>query len=139
MVRKLIATLCLTTLLVSSGVCWAADFQKGFDAHEREDYAAALKEWTPLAEQGYATAQYNLGVMYGTGQGVPQDDQTAVKWYTLAANQEDALAQTNLGLMYRDGLGVPQDYKTAVKWLTLAAEQGNARVDLHADLIRQLH
>ncbi|MDB9863346.1 hypothetical protein OAC78_08245 [Litorivicinus sp.] len=38
----------------------------------------ALKEWTPLAEQGNATAQFNLGVMYATGRGDPQGDQPSV-------------------------------------------------------------
>ena len=45
-------------------------------------------------------AQYNLGVMYDNGDGVPQDYKEAVKWYRLAAEQGDASAQYNLGLMY---------------------------------------
>ena len=93
---------------------------------ESADFAIALREWTPLAEQGYAPAQYNLGQMYKKGYGVPQDYETAVKWYTLAAEQGDAFAQYNLGSMYKKGKGVPRDYKTAVKWYTLAAEQGRA-------------
>jgi TPR repeat protein len=62
--KRILTTLCLTALLVSSGVCWAADFQK---AIERGDCATALKEWTPLAEQGHAPAQDNLGLMYVRG------------------------------------------------------------------------
>ena len=118
--------LSLILLLLLSATCWSADFQKDFDAHDRGDYATALKEWTPLAEQGNAVAQFNLGLMYRIGDGVPQDDKTAVKWYTLAAEQGDADAQYNLASMYRTGQGVPQDYKTTVKWHTLAAEQGHA-------------
>ena len=45
-------------------------------------------------------AQYNLGVMYDNGEGVPQDYKEAVKWYRLAAEQGNANAQTNLGNMY---------------------------------------
>jgi TPR repeat protein len=85
-----------------------------------------LKWWKLAAEQGYAGAQYNLGLMYDKGDGVPQDYKTAVKWYRLAAEQGNALAQYNLGNMYEKGKGVPQDYKTAVKWSRLAAEQGDA-------------
>ena len=48
----------------------AQDFQKGFEAYQRGDYATALEEWRPLADQGDATAQNNLGVMYENGQGV---------------------------------------------------------------------
>jgi TPR repeat protein len=71
----------MTVLLGSSGVSWSADFQKGFDAYDRGDYATALKEWTPLVEQGDALVQSNLGVMYDTGRGVPQDYKTTRKWY----------------------------------------------------------
>jgi TPR repeat protein len=124
MFRKLIATLCLTVFLVGPGVCWAADFQKGFDAAMRGDFVTALKEWRPLAEQGNAVAQFSLGSMYENGQGVPQDYKTAVKWYTLAAEQGDADAQGNLGVMYDEGQGVPQDYVRAHMWYNLSASAG---------------
>tara|TARA_R110000824_G_scaffold375227_1_gene565948 strand:- start:795 stop:1439 length:645 start_codon:yes stop_codon:yes gene_type:complete len=110
----------------SSSQTWGADFEKGLVAALSGDYATALKEWTPLAEQGDTFVQYDLGVMYERGVGVPQDYKTAVKWYTLSAEQGYATAQTNLGQMYRNGLGVLQDYKTAVKWFTRASEQGDA-------------
>ena len=51
----------------------------------------------PLADQGDATAQYDLGLMYAKGQGVPQDYAEAVKWFRKAADQGDASAQYNLG------------------------------------------
>ena len=49
---------------------WGADLQKGLDAAQKGDFATALKEWKPLAEQGNARAQNNLGLMYVKGQGV---------------------------------------------------------------------
>ena len=85
-----------------------------------------FQETKRLAEGGDKIAQFNLGVMYGNGKGVPQDYKLAVKWYTKAAEQGDAKTQFNLGLMYDNGKGVPQDYKLAVKWYTMSAEQGNA-------------
>ena len=125
--KNLTLTICLTlaVLLGSVGTSWGADFQKGVAAYDSGDFATALREWRPLAEKGDADAQFNLGVMYSKGQGVPQDYKTAVKWYTLAAEQGVASAQTNLGHIYDKGQGVPQDYKTALKWFTLAAEQGH--------------
>jgi uncharacterized protein len=62
--RKLTATLCLTidVLLGSAGMSWGADFQRGKDAYQRGDYATALREWTPLAEQGNAGAQYKFNL-----------------------------------------------------------------------------
>ena len=79
-----------------------------------------------LAEQGYASAQYNLGLMYANGDGVAENDQEAVRWYKLAAEQGDADAQHNLGLMYENGDGVAENDQEAVRWFRLAAEQGNA-------------
>ena len=126
--KNLTATICLAVALLigSAGVSWSQDFQKGLAAAHSGDFATALREWTPLAKQGNADAQYNLGVMYNEGKGVPQDDKTAVKWYKLAAKQGYAHAQYNLGVMHERGEGVPEDYKTAVKWYKLAAEQGYA-------------
>lgn len=56
-----------------------------------------------------AAAQYNLGLAYHKGLGVPQDYEEAVKWYRLAAEQGNADAQLSLGFMYDEGLGVPWD------------------------------
>jgi len=53
----------ITLLLLFSTVGWSADFQKGLEAYEEKDYEIALREWRPLAEQGFAAAQYNLGLM----------------------------------------------------------------------------
>ena len=41
------------------------------------------------AEQGNALAQYNLGLMYEDGKGVPRDYVQAHMWYNLAASQTD--------------------------------------------------
>ena len=51
------------------------------------DYAGALKQLQPLADQGVAAAQFNLGYMYAKGQGMTQDDAEAVAWYRKAADQ----------------------------------------------------
>ncbi len=102
-----------------------ADFEKGWDASQKGDHATALHEWKPLAENGNASAQYNLGLMYDNGWGVPQDYQGALKWYKLSAEQGNEFAQYNLGNYYAKGQGVPKDYHEAVKLFMLAAEQGH--------------
>ncbi len=47
-----------TIALVLSFVCLAAptwaDYKAGEDAYNGGDYATALREWRPLAEQGHA-------------------------------------------------------------------------------------
>ncbi|MGH7219212.1 MAG: tetratricopeptide repeat protein [Nitrospiraceae bacterium] len=115
--------------LVLSIVCFAApawaDFKAGENAYHRGDYATALREWQPLAKQGHAAAQYNLGLLYANGQGVPKDDAQARQWYEKAAVQGHAAAQVNLGSLFDYGRGVPQDFKMAVGWYRRSAEQGN--------------
>ncbi len=88
----LILPVLLLTLLIWNPA-YSADFQKGVDAYNSGDYATALREWKPLAEQGNAGAQFNLGLMYGDGQGVPQNYKTAIKWFRLAAKQGHPRAQ----------------------------------------------
>ena len=120
--------LTLATLLIfSCSTAWTADYAKGVAAYRAGDFATALAEWKPLAEQGNAVAQFHLGVIHTRGQGVIKDDKEAVKWYRLAAEQGMAVAQFNLANMYIKGEGVLKDDKEAVKWLRLAAEQGMAR------------
>ena len=128
--REVRMSLRFTITLVLSIICLAvpawADFQAGMDANNRGDYATALREWQPLAEQGDALAQYNLGVLYRKGRGVPQDDVQARQWYAKAAAQGQAKAQFNLGTLYFNGEGVPKDYQQALRWFRLAADQGEA-------------
>ena len=115
--------------LVLSMVCltvpaWA-DFNEGEKAYHLGDYAAALREWQPLAKQGQAVAQYHLGLLYANGQGVPKDDAQARQWYEKAAVQGYAIAQASLASLYDYGRGGPQDFKMAVRWYLRAANQGN--------------
>ncbi len=70
-----------------------ADFQAGKDAYVRGDYATAFKEMRPLAEQGDAAAQFNLGILYEKGQGVSQDYIQAHMWVNLASAQGHVVAQ----------------------------------------------
>jgi len=83
--NKFLATLLISFSLISFP-SWAADFDKGVAAYQSGDYATALREWTPLAEQGYAEAQYNLGLMYRNGQGVLQDNIYAHMWGNIASS-----------------------------------------------------
>jgi TPR repeat protein len=71
---------------------------------------SSLRLLRPLAVQGNANAQFNLGMMYQDGHGVPQDDSEAVQWFRRAAIQGFMDAQSSLGAMYMDGRGVPQNH-----------------------------
>ena len=113
----------------------ASQFDQGVAAFNRGDYSTAYRLFRPLAEQGYALAQFNLGLMYANGQGVPQDYAAAVSWYRKAADQGNASAQYNLGVAYATGHGVPQDYVQAHKWFNLAAASGNANAVKARDIV----
>jgi TPR repeat protein len=79
-------------------------------------------------------AQKNIGVVFGAGRAVPQDEVAAVRWFRRAAECGLKDAQNNLGVMYQDGRGVPRDFGEAVLWYRLAAAQGEstAQVNLAA-------
>jgi S1-C subfamily serine protease len=59
-------------LIVLPGIA-VPGYQQGIDALNRQDYARALAELTPLAEQGHAKAKWALSYMYSRGLGVPKD------------------------------------------------------------------
>ena len=126
--NKLQSLILIITLLVGSvSVAIAQSFDKGLEAYIASDYQTTLQEWRPLADQGDATAQTLLGLMYRNGQGVPQDFTTAASWVRKAADQGVAEAQFELGLMYAAGQGVPQEPTEAVKLYRQAAQQGYAK------------
>ena len=132
---KLTKTLLTSALLATSifsfqSTAWAdtpeQQFQQVVESYNKRDYQTAFKLLLPLAEQGNATAQYNLGQMYRRGEGVKQDDAEAVKWYRKAAEQGNIDAQNAMGEVYLSGIGGKQNDAEAVKWYRKAAEQGSA-------------
>ena len=124
--RRLLTICCIVaTLLLGSTEGWGADFQKGMNAYRSGDYPTAFRELEPLAEQGYADAQFYLGAMYYLGIGASQNYKNAFKWFKLAAKQGNAPAQSNLGVMYAVGEGVIQDNVRAHMWANLSALNGN--------------
>jgi TPR repeat protein len=91
-------------VLVLFGIC-ITGYSNG--TNDSSTFKASVEQ---SADQGDATAQCNLGVMYGKGEGVQQNYTEALKWYKKAADQGDATAQYALGLMYYNGEGVQQNY-----------------------------
>ncbi len=77
-----------------------------------------------LAEQGNIEAQFNLGLLYDQGRGLPKDKTAALRWYRRAAVQGDMFAHNALGDNYWEGTGVPKDDREAARWGGLAADKG---------------
>jgi TPR repeat protein len=88
------------------------------------------------AEQGYADAQFNLGLMYANGEGIEADTSKAVELFQKAAEQGNVDAQNNLAAMYYTGEGVARDVDAAIEWFEKAADQGNADATANLDAIR---
>jgi uncharacterized protein len=108
----------------------AATLEDALAAYERGDYATAIPLFRAFADQGNAVAQFNLGLMYEDGNGVPQDNAIAVSWYQKAADKRNVDAQSRLGFIYEYGYGVPLDAAIAASWYQKAADQGDAVAQL---------
>ena len=109
----------MLVLLLVSGVAWAQT-------------PADIAELRVKANAGDSDAQFNLGVAYRYGAGVPQDSAQAVAWTRKAAVQGHAAAQFSLGVRYASGQSVPKDAVLAYKWYNLSAAQGTAETQRFA-------
>ena len=112
--------------ILMAGASWAGPFDDGVAAYRRGDFTTALRLWRPLANQGIAEAQFNIGNMYYDGDGVQMNLLEAADLYLLAATQGYAPAQHNLARMYERGEGVKLSTADAIKLFRLAATQGYA-------------
>jgi serine/threonine protein kinase len=110
-----------------------ADLIRGIEAYYRGDYATAFQLLNPLAELGYARAQFRIGIMHHLGRGVSVNQPVAEDWIRkslprvqTAAAAGEAWAQADLGSLYADGLVLTKNDQEAIRWFQLAAEQGYA-------------
>ena len=97
----------------------------GQRATDRSAPAKSLADWRKLADHGDAEAQFQMGVRYHNGEGVPQDDTQAMKWFELAAEQGHINAQSRIGAYYWAGRGVPVDLFKSYFWSAIAMHQGD--------------
>ena len=124
--KRLVLTVAILIGLAAPG--WGQS-DAGYEAYKRGDYAAAHRIWKPLAEQGDASAQYNLGLLYQYGLGVERQLAVAAKWYGRAAENGDADAQKAIGDLYVKGFWGKKDYAKAATWYRMAAEQGHPEAE----------
>lgn len=113
----------LLALLAASS--HAATMEDARAALAKRDYATAMGILVPLATEGNAEAQYQLGVIYGRGNAAAkEDDVAAAKWYRMAAEQGHEGAQARTALMYAYACGVARDDAEAAKWFKRSADNG---------------
>lgn len=121
----------------------ASSLEEAEFAYERGEYTQAARLFSPLAEQGVASAQFYLGLMHEKGRGVRQDYPTALTWFRKAAAQGYVGPQNNLGLMYERGRGVRKDLIRAFMWYHLAGamlpgDEGKAALKRRDQLSSQM-
>jgi TPR repeat protein len=126
--RRMCALMALGLLMYQHQLGWGETLVEAAEQSGTQGqcncHTEAMKWYLLGAEEGQAGAQYNLGLIYASGKGIPQDYAEAIKWYRLAAEQGHTDAQYNLGLLYANGEGIGQDLVQAYLWLELATQNG---------------
>lgn len=112
----------ITLGLLFGGPAANAGYDEGAAAYQKKDYETALLEWEPIAEGGFAAAQYGLGILYQRGWGVERDINHAMEWFEKAAAQDYTRSLYRLGQLYRTGREIPRDYAKALDFYQRAAE-----------------
>ena len=102
-----------------------ADYEDGVNAAFAGDFETAFREFSRAAEAGLDLAQYNLAILYFTGQGVEQDYEQALRWSEAAAEQGHVNAQYNLGSLYLEGQGTRENNALGIDWFKRAALNGH--------------
>lgn len=78
------------------------------------------------ARNGDPEAQFDLGVTYDRGDGVPRDATQALKWYREAADRGLPESQYTLGAKYGIGRDLPMNKIESFRWIRYAANQGHS-------------
>lgn len=96
---------------------------KKFKASEGAEY------FKQAIAKGSVEANYYLGELYYSGNGVAKSFPTAKSYFQKAAQAGMADAQYMMGVMYRNGQGGDKNLDEAKSWLQKAASQGNANAE----------
>ncbi|MEO8025973.1 MAG: tetratricopeptide repeat protein [Bryobacteraceae bacterium] len=107
---------CLCLMAWSIAAIAAGPADEGLAFYQAKDYPNAFRVWNACAQKGDGACQYQLGLLYNWGRGVPHDANVARKWFESAAAQRHAYSMYQLGLFYRNGDGVPKDEARALKF-----------------------
>ena len=113
-------------LWLGAAAAWAlpldTDHQRGLEAYQRGDMAAAMRLLRPPAAAGHAASQALLGELLERADFADQ----AARLYAAAAGQGHAGAQAALAAMLLEGRGIAKDEKQALAQFSKAADQGHA-------------
>ncbi len=124
--RIIIGTLVFLVLTLFSTLSQGDNLERGIYELNRGEFHAAIEQFRPLVAEGYAPAQYQMGIVYQKGYGVPKDGMKALALFELAAQQNDSDAQFELALIYGEGKLVKKDLKKAYNLTLKSAKKGLA-------------
>jgi TPR repeat protein len=96
------------------------------DLHAAGEYERAARIWRSLARWGDAEAQHRFGLLLGTGQGIPRDDERSLQYFRAAAEQGYEPSRQHLGHLYLGGKGSPETDPHALERMRETAEKGSA-------------
>lgn len=94
----------------------------GYILHQAGENDSAIAYLRKSAEQGNAEGQYNLSVMYSSGDAVPKNIPESMKWLQLAAEQGNSKAVNAMAQHYISGEAANQDSAEALSWIKRAAD-----------------
>lgn len=120
---KRIAPLLLLAALLAASEAHAASYEEGLQLIRNNEWAKAMAEFKPLAEEGHAQSQFSYALFFHLGRGVKKNLKTAYEWYKKAALQKHPPAMNNLGMMYLNGEYVAQHRDVAFKLFEMAAAE----------------
>jgi TPR repeat protein len=86
---------------------------------------------TRAAKKGNARAQFDLALMYATGDGVQKDERMAFNWFHKAARNNHTEAKYYMGLSFLQGRGVKKQAHLARYWFKQASKAGHTKAILH--------
>ncbi|TWX73041.1 tetratricopeptide repeat protein [Colwellia sp. C1TZA3] len=128
---KKLTLLVLSIALFTQSFAYSADLDLGIYDLNRGEFKAAIAQFEPLVAEGYAPAQYQMGLVYLNGYGVIKDPIKAVELLHLAAAKNYSDALFDLSLLYSEGEVVKKDLKTAYTLMEKAAKKGLARAQFN--------
>lgn len=128
-ILKFVKAVFITGLsLVVPSLALAGPFEDGMTAYQAKNYTQAMAQFKQAAASDNTLAEYNIGVMYAKGLGVPKDDAQAAYWYKKVAYKGIKEGQFSLGMAYFfGGVNLEKDYAEAGNWLEKAAHQGHPK------------
>ena len=77
-------------------------YNQGVEAYENKDYTKAAELYQKAADQGHVRAEFNLGFLYQTGQGLPLDRVLSYAWATLAIKNGGSIPTLPLPSKFRE-------------------------------------